>query len=71
MIKHFIILQQIQLSPRKWTIFGGGEEAGDFSDFSGCKNALRVKGDRSKNENCFFPFGALSFLPVDFLWGIS
>lgn len=27
----------------------------------GAKNALGVKGDRSKNKNYFFPFGALFF----------
>ena len=51
-IKYFIILQQIELSPRKWMIFREEEEAGDFSDFIGCKNVLRVKRDRNKNKNC-------------------
>ena len=43
MIKYFIILQQIELSPRKWMIFREEAAAGDFSDSVGCKNALRVK----------------------------
>ena len=52
-IKYFIILQQIELSPTKWMIFREEEETGDFSDFIGCKNVLRVKRDRNKNNNCF------------------
>ena len=55
-IKYFIILQQIELSPRKWMIFREEEEAGDFSDFIGCKNVLRVKRDRNKNKNYLLEF---------------
>lgn len=45
------------------------------SRFSGCKSAWRVKGDRSKNNNCSSLFGFYPFCPFSlhfyFLWGVS